>query len=275
MSQATDGGAPSSRTDAGPWIEALRRSHQNLQTLVEPLSAAELRRPSYCRDWSIAQVVSHLGSQAEIFGRFLDAAIRGEDPPGRDAFPAVWDAWNSRSPDAQATDGLLADQATLSRFESLDPDQRERLRLQIFGMDVDTTDLARMRLGEHVVHTWDVAVSLDPGADLAPDAAALLVDTIGQLAGRAGKPDGTQRRMWVVTTDPDRLFVLETGDGVVLTLAEAEDDIEETTSGQGSLILPAAALIRLVYGRLDADHTPPVDTHEVDLDQLRQMFPGF
>ena len=37
------------------------------------------------------------------------------------------------------------------------------------------------------------------------------------------------------------------------------------------------ALLRLVYGRLDPDHTPPVEvlTSDVDLDLLRQTFPGF
>jgi hypothetical protein len=34
--------------------------------------------------------------------------------------------------------------------------------------------------------------------------------------------------------------------------------------------------VRLVYGRLDAEHTPAaVETDGVDLDQLRAVFPGF
>jgi hypothetical protein len=39
--------------------------------------------------------------------------------------------------------------------------------------------------------------------------------------------------------------------------------------------LPAEALIRLVYGRLDAAHTPPsVRVENIDLDALRRAFPG-
>jgi hypothetical protein len=30
-----------------------------------------------------------------------------------------------------------------------------------------------------------------------------------------------------------------------------------------------------VYGRLDPDHTPPVETADADLDELRKVFPGF
>jgi hypothetical protein len=39
------------------------------------------------------------------------------------------------------------------------------------------------------------------------------------------------------------------------------------------LVLPAEALIRLVYGRLDPEHTPPVGG-TADLDELRRVFPG-
>jgi hypothetical protein len=39
------------------------------------------------------------------------------------------------------------------------------------------------------------------------------------------------------------------------------------------LELPAEAFIRLVYGRLDPDHTPAV-TGPADLNELRRAFPG-
>jgi hypothetical protein len=42
-----------------------------------------------------------------------------------------------------------------------------------------------------------------------------------------------------------------------------------------ALRLPAEAVVRLVYGRLDPAHTPPVGSQEVDLDDLRPIFPGF
>jgi hypothetical protein len=42
------------------------------------------------------------------------------------------------------------------------------------------------------------------------------------------------------------------------------------------LRLPAEALLRLVYGRLDSDHTPAsVDAGGHPLDSLRRAFPGF
>jgi uncharacterized protein (TIGR03083 family) len=232
-----------------------------LQTAVEPVDDDQLRQRSYCTDWSIADVLSHLGSQAEIFGLFLDAGLSGQEPPGRDEFLPIWDSWNNREPRAQAADGLRADNATLERFESLSEDERARLRLKLFGMDMDTTGLARMRLSEHALHTWDVAVALDPAATVAPDAVALLVDTLGPLAVRAAKPDGKQRKLRVSTSDPERHFTLETGENVTLTSDGDEADLPE-------LRLPAEAFVRLVYGRLD----PQGDAR---LDALRPIFPGY
>src|ERR1700678_2693299 len=87
-----------------PWISALRHSHDRLQAAAGPLDLAQLEQLSYASEWSIAQVLSHLGSQAEIFGLSRDAGLTGQDAPGREAFPPIWDVWNAKSPQAQASD---------------------------------------------------------------------------------------------------------------------------------------------------------------------------
>jgi uncharacterized protein (TIGR03083 family) len=256
----------------GPWISALRHSHDRLRASVDPLSLDQLEQPSYASEWSIAQVLSHLGSQAEIFGMFLDAGLTGQEPPGRDEFVPIWDSWNAKDPQAQASDALRADQATLERFECLDADQQAGLHLKMFGMELGAAGLARMRVSEHAIHAWDVLVALDPEATVAPDAIALLIDTLDQLAARSSKPDGKQRKVRVSTTDPDREFILETAEAVTLTPSDAEGTPE---LGVSELRLPAEAFVRLLYGRLDEAHTPPVETAGVELDELRPLFPGF
>lgn len=254
--------------DPQVWIGVLRRSHDALRTTVEPLDEAALRQQSYASDWSIAQVLSHLGSGAEIFGLFIESGLSGAEPPGRDTFPAIWQAWNERRPQEQATDALAADEALVQRLESLSADERDTIRLPLFGMDVDLTGLTRMRLGEHAVHSWDVAVPLDPAATVAADAVSLLIDALGPVASRSGKPSERPLALHVTTTDPAREFIIEATDTVRLEPAEADGSLPH-------LRLPAEALIRLVYGRLDPAHTPPVETSQVDLDELRQIFPGF
>ena len=76
----------------------------------------------------------------------------------------------------------------------------------------------------------------------------------------------------MTTTDPDRRFILETGETVALTPSDGEVTPE---LGLSELRLPAEAFVRLVYGRMDAEHTPPAEVAGVDLDELRQIFPGF
>lgn len=255
------------QTDATAWIAALRRSHNVLRAQVEPLRQDQLGRRSYASDWSIAQVLSHLGSQAEIFTLFLDAGLSGRQPPGQDAFAPIWDAWNARSPQAQADDALRADEASVEQFESLTAEERQRLRLELFGMDLDSTGLARMRLGEHAIHTWDIAVALDPSAKVDPDAVSLLIDTLDTIVARSGKPDGKARRLLVSTSNPERHFTLTVDDTVTLAASGRDASLPE-------LHLPAEAFTRLVYGRLDPAHTPPVEASGVDLTELRRVFPG-
>ncbi|HYB88154.1 MAG TPA: maleylpyruvate isomerase family mycothiol-dependent enzyme [Streptosporangiaceae bacterium] len=258
-------------TDPDRWIAAVRHSHDALRALAGPLTPDQLQQRSYDSEWSIAQVLSHLGSQAEVFNLWLDAGLTGQDPPGRDAFPPIWEAWDTRSPQAQAADSLQVNEVLVERLESLDDGERERFRLQMFGMDLDIAGLARMRLAEHAIHSWDVAVALDPSARVAPEAVGLLIDTLGQLAARAGQPDGNKRRVHVSADDPERHFTLETGQTVTLEPVAAEERDEDGAE----LRLPAEALVRLVYGRLDPARTPPVKARGIDLDELRPLFPGF
>ena len=174
-----------------------------------------------------------------------------------------------RAGPAGASDRALAtDEVLVKRLESLNADERDRMRLHLFGMDLDLTGLARMRLGEHAVHSWDVAVALDPAATVAPAAVSLLIDALGSIAARSGKPSKRPLAVRVTTSDPAREFTIEATDTVRLEPAEPDGSVPH-------LRLPSEALVRLVYGRLDPAHTPPVETSELDLDEVRQIFPGF
>ena len=52
--------------DARVWIATLRGAHERLAAFVAGASADDLTHPSMCADWNVAQVLSHLGSGAEI-----------------------------------------------------------------------------------------------------------------------------------------------------------------------------------------------------------------
>jgi len=249
-------------------ISALRASHDRLAGLVAGLSPEQVTAPAYPSEWSIAQVLSHLGSGAEIMALVFDAGVAGTPAPGREANPPIWDRWNAKEPAVQVADGIHSDRALLERFEALTDDQRARLRFVSFVGEVDAEELARLRLGEHAVHTWDVDVALNPAATIGPETVELIVDRVGGLARWAGKPIGRSLVVGITTTDPKRSFTLTLGDAA--TIEPGAPD-----SADGELVLPAEAFIRLVYGRLDAEHTPPLGVSGVDLDDLRRAFPGF
>lgn len=257
-------------SDPRTWIGVLRNSHERLVTLAEPLTSEQLREKSYCTDWSIAQVLSHLGSGAEIGTLTLAASLDGGGELDRDAFPPIWDAWNNRTPEQQAADCLTSDEEHVRRLEQLTDAELDGIRLSLFGMDLDAAGLVGMRLGEHAVHTWDVAASLDPAAAVAPDATALLIGNLQRVLRFAGKPAGDSFRVRIRTTDPDGDYLLTVADPVSMT------DWTDGEAADGEIRMPAEALLRLVYGRLDAGHTPAgVSAEGVDLDRLRKVFPGF
>jgi uncharacterized protein (TIGR03083 family) len=259
--------------DPRVWISALRASHDRLASLVGSLTPEQLRGPSYCTDWSIAQVLSHLGSGAEIaLTLMLPAALGQAEPAGQDAPGPIWDAWNAKGPDAQAADGLGADEKYVEALEQFGDDDLAAISLPFFGMTLDSVGLVRMRLGEHVMHTWDVAVSRDPQARVAPGAVALLIDNVpGFLAPRLGRAPDRAFRIHIVATDPHRDYLLIAADPVSMP-----DWPGDGGGADGQVAMPAEALLRLAYGRLDPGHTPAeVEGDAADLERLRRVFPGF
>ncbi len=262
----------------GDWLSALKTSHERLAADVGELTVKELAGPSYDREWSIAQVLSHLGSGADIFSLVLRAGRRGEPAPELADIESIWARWNARTPEDQVVYALVADRTLVAEFEELDEAQRESWHLSFFGSEQDFGDLLRYRLSEHALHTWDAEVPRHPAATLAPDATALLVDTLPQFVGRLGPPAGSPRRVLVSTTRPERRLLLVAGDTVELHPVGDDDhagaDTEAEAGGASHLGLPAEAFIRLVAGRMDPQHSPAVEG-DADLDALRRLFPGF
>jgi len=259
--------------DARRYIAALRNSHERLASLTAAMSGDQLTGRSYCRDWTVAQVLSHLGSGAEIAMLMLEATLAGE-PMDRDAMGPIWDTWNAKTPQQQAADCLPADEAQIKRLEGLSDAELDGISADFFGRKLDAAGLVRMRLSEHAVHTWDVAVALDDAAEVAPDAVELLMAQLPMIAGFTGKTDGGPFRLRLRGTEPEADFLLEVADKVSLGAWPGEGPAGATADGQ--IQLPAEALLRLVYGRLDPRHTPPVEISGDPglLDRARAVFPG-
>jgi uncharacterized protein (TIGR03083 family) len=266
---------------APAWVAALRASHERLRRLIAGLRPDQLTGRAYPERWTIAQVLSHLGCEAEIFIGRVNVTRSGRRDPGREAFAAISREWAARSPSDQSADSIGANQRLVELFEELVGGAGAMLRFNVLGFRLDLTGMAGIRLSEHTLHSWDIAVILDPSATLAAPSVALLIDVAPQMVSRVRWRPTTEpqlppatgpSRVHIMTSGPAREFALTLGEKVRLgpwpgdggPLAPAE------------LHLPAEALLRLFAGRLDPRHTPgEITATGVALDTLRAAFPGF
>jgi uncharacterized protein (TIGR03083 family) len=243
--------------------EVLKASVKRLGDVVEPMGADELRTQAYPSEWKVADVLSHLGSGAVLFGLRLEQANGG---PEVEAEP-VWAEWNAKDPEAKSADALRADQGLEARIDALTADQRATLTMSLGPMNLDLDGMLRLRIAEHALHRWDIDVAFDPAATVDADALPAVLEILPMISGFAGKPTGSTRDVRVRTSAPDRGFVVSlAADRVAVT----PDD----TVRDADLDLPAEAFVRLVYGRLDPEHTPATSGSDADLDELRRVFPG-
>ncbi|RYB92065.1 maleylpyruvate isomerase family mycothiol-dependent enzyme [Nocardioides oleivorans] len=251
-------------------IAGLRTNHDELATLVAELSEDQLAGPSGASEWTVAQVLSHLGSGSEIMHGQLAAAIAGE-PNGVDN-QTVWARWDAASPADQAAGFLEHDDRLVRALEGLDAEQRRDLRVDLGFLPEPATlsTMTGMRLNEVAQHAWDVAVAVDAAAGLEQSSAPVLVEHFtGDLAfllGFTAKPDAAPAPARVAAGD----VVLTIEDGSV-GLSDTVGDTTATFEG------PTEALVRLLAGRLKPEFTPAgtTVTGNVSLDDLRRVFPGY
>ena len=249
------------RTDCGA-----RRVGRTLASLVNDLKLEQLDQQAYPSEWRIADVLSHVGSGAVIMRHSIDAAVSGNAV--EEGFnQSVWDEWNAKGAAVRATEALAADRALPERIASLSDAERDSFHFAMGPFRLDLAAFLRLRLNEHVLHTWDVEVALHPDATLPADAVAILIDNLEMIAGFASKSDGHERVLTVHTTQPSRAFSVNVDpERVSMTSAEPSAPVDSE--------LPSESFVRLVYGRLDPGHSP-ADIESPELEQLRGLFPGF
>ena len=259
-------------------IAALRANHDALAEQVRGLAPGDLDRPSGSSEWDVAQVLSHLGSGAEIMLANLEGGIAGDGPPAQDFNVSVWDRWNAMSQQEKADNWLPSSERLVAALEGLDETARNDVRVQLsfLPFPADLALLTGMRLNEAANHAWDVRVAFDDTASLPAEEAGVLFEQyagpLGFMVGFLGKPaalDGATVTLGVDVVDPDGTLGVVLSDSVAIT--GRPDSVDATFAG------PTESFVRLLVGRLDADHTPAgvtVSGNGVTLDQLRSVFPG-
>lgn len=246
-------------------LDTLRTSVGRLRTIAGGLTDDQLTARAYPSEWTIANVLSHLGSGAVIHRRRLEDILTGQDTP-EEFSPAVWAEWDAKTPEAQRSDCLTADAALLDALDAVTAEQRDQFEFSMGPIDVDFDGFVGLRLNEHAVHTWDIEVALEPTATISADIASRVVDNLALIARFTAKPTGDTTTLTLATTDGLHGLTVElTPDAAIATTGIPTGTPDQT--------LQTESLVRLVYGRLDPDHTSPGEVSST-LETLRRVFPG-
>lgn len=254
-------------------IQALRTSHDRLAGVVPSLPDDHLATTSGAAEWTVAQVLSHLGSGAEIAYAGVRAALASSDVPGQEFNESVWDRWNALSPRDQATSFLERDAELVDALDGLSPDDREGIQVKLGFLPgpIALTTVLGMRLSEVALHSWDVQVTLDPAAVVDATSAGVLIEQysggLGFMLGFSGRADQLTERAVVEVPAATAAVVID--DQVSLV----KPPVETTARFSGA----PEALVRLMAGRLTPLYTPAeVEvTGSVTIDDLRRVFPGY
>ncbi|GAS93839.1 uncharacterized protein RMCC_0805 [Mycolicibacterium canariasense] len=251
------------------WLAAVDDSSRTLRELVVGLSDAQLHAPSYAGDWSVAQVLSHLGSAAEIGTVLLQRGLAGDDsaPTSRDTGP-VWERWNALAADQQRAQWIQADTTHRDLLRDV---VDKPVRVPYFAGLLTVQEYAGYRLSEQSLHGWDVAVALEPSAAIAPAEVDLLWQRLDLVATRFRAPDVLARlsphQLAVHTNSPDRTYCMTLGAELHLLPCDAADP---SAAVRGS----AEAVLRLVYGR-HRDSDDIAVEGAVTLADMLALFPGY
>jgi uncharacterized protein (TIGR03083 family) len=249
-------------------ITALRSEHDTLAGLVRTLTDDQLGTTSGAAEWTVAHVVSHLGSGAEI-GRVPIARAAGQTVAAEDN-QTIWARWDASTPRAQVEGFLEHNGRWLDTIEALTPEQRSSLTVDLGYLPepVPLVTALGMRLNEVANHSWDVRVAVDPHARVDADSAAVLIDL---LAG----PVGFMLSFFAKPAEvAGPVSVAIPGAGLVID--DAVTVVNHLESPSATFNGPAEAFVRLISGRLKPPHDNGITVDgNITLDDLRSVFPGY
>ena len=240
-------------------VGILQQEAKAFREYLSGLSPDALQHPSACDRWTVADVLSHVGTQA--FALQVARGLQGDYSPPEGSL-AVADH------DEEAFAESIAQRALANRelqgnglipwfIESLDRS------VQVFqGLAAEDWDklcywppgpepvgtMLDMRISELTMHVWDIRSMLDQDYHLSQESVRVLMDTVNRAARRAFRPDAELsvpvRYRFVVAFPVARSVDLEfTRDGAQIGPAVPETaDVTFRCDGE--------TYVLVLYGRL-------------------------
>src|SRR5215204_5820023 len=259
-------------------LSAVKREFQTLVQDVESHPASYVEQDSFCADWKNYQVISHLGSGAEIFLRSLESALDGKEALSPEGRQAIWGYFDSLAPQDVYPQFKDRTEKLIAYLDAL-PESKHNAIIPTFAGDLPLPKALLTRLNEMSLHVWDVRVKSDPALKLDDKAASLLLPMVVERLPNRAKRDGLDelhgRAIGFDISGPaPHQFTLNPGS----EKASVEDGLP--TQPLFTVKMPAEAFERMVAGREPIDKAVTAGTAQVSGDtgsmgSLSKIFPGY
>ena len=150
-----------------------RREMERLGAHLDQLDDQGWLEQSYCTEWRVYQVISHLASGACILLGSLSQWFDGGPPMASEQMQRIWARANALTPEQMHGEYRAALQDYFARLDALPSDAGQK-EVEIFLGRRPVQDMLALRLHEVVLHTWDVLMARDRTARLPAEAVDLL-----------------------------------------------------------------------------------------------------
>jgi uncharacterized protein (TIGR03083 family) len=218
-----------------------QRQFDRLTSYLEQLDADGWLEQSYCTDWLVYQVVSHIGSGSSIGGQRLHAWVGGGPAVTREAMQAVWGHFDSLQPQ-QMLQAYRDAVGEYLQVEAKTSDAAGEQEVEGFAGRRPVWAYQMGRLWELTCHAWDVYVARERNARLVPEAVSLLASNAQYVGVIMDVQRAPRFRVGFRMTDAPDTYMLDPG-AERPRLQRGLDECQLVIEG------PAEEMLRLVAGR--------------------------
>jgi uncharacterized protein (TIGR03083 family) len=235
-------------TEANPYAQIKsyeRGEFDRLGRYLEALDAGGWVEQSYCTDWLVYQVVSHIGSGSRIGRMRLEAWASGGPPATREVMQSVWGLFDSLRPEqmlgvySEAVQEYLAAEAATPDAAGLQDVEGYAGKRPMYAYQLG-------RVWELACHSWDVYVARDPKARFHPEAVSLLAPRLQYVGAYLDKERGA-----ALSTRPIVFKLKDSGSEYTLDPGAERPRLQHEASADAPLVVegPDEEVIRFVGGR--------------------------
>ena len=267
-----------------PPIEMIVRDSNRVSRAEVQLLVSELRAggdtaweaPTACAGWAARDVVAHVAQALAFFNAATHAALDGQPPPPSD--PAQMQAAAAQLL-AQPRESVLhalaeRNEGYCEYLDSLDVAALPT-PVDLSFMVLPVWQLALVRMNEVVLHRWDIRSVQQPDVPVDSEGVPLALEmSLGGAQIMATHGEKTNGTWQLDVTGPG-------GGSVVVRVQGDQVSAQRGTAPEADvrLTLPAEALLRLLWGRLDLATALDSGRARLDGDRgkalaLQRLFPG-